>query len=358
MIARRVATGIAVALFSSVLLAQGPAPLSPAPKLGIGKDLDGRPIPFGVPPYFPGDTPMGTGQFPAIMTTDPTAPEHVIYRPAKLPAGKLPVLVWGNGACIHAGNRFRSFLTEIASHGILVISAGKIGEVALEVGPQENPAVRRPGDPAPPAAPVIPVAPDSARNFRSTADHLVQGIDWAFATSTKAGHPLAGHIDTTHVAVAGQSCGGGLAIQAASDKRVTALGVFSSGTRLASAVPGANGQMPDLAAGKARLDAIHSPVLILSGDDKLDSAHFGAKDTAGYLTKVPVFYAWQDGLQHIGSYGAPNGGELGRIASAWFSWKLRGDAAAGRMFEGPSCTLCKEPTWHVQNKAAAPSAKK
>jgi len=284
------------------------------------------------------------------MTTDPSAPDHVIYRPAKLPAEKLPVLVWGNGACIHAGNRFRSFLTEIASHGILVISAGKIGELALEVGPQENPVVRRPGEPAPPAAPVIPVAPDSARNFRSTADHLVQGIDWAFATNAKAGHPLAGHIDTAHVAVAGQSCGGGLAITAAADKRVTALGVFSSGSRLASAVPDAKGQMPDLAAAKKRLDAIHTPVLILTGDEKLDSAYFGGKDTSDYLTKVPVFYAWEEGLTHIGSYGAKNGGSLGRIASAWFSWKLRGDQAAGKMFTGADCTLCKEPTWHVKNK--------
>ncbi len=351
MIRRRIVTGLAIALVGSVGFAQSLAPLSPAPKLGPAKDADGRPLPFGIPAYKTPETPLGSGKYPAIMTTDPTAPEHVIYRPAKLPAAKMPVLVWGNGACIHAGNRFREFLTEIASHGILVISAGKMGEVALEVGPQENPAVRKPGEPAPPAAPAIPVAPVSARNFRSTADHLVQGIDWAFATNAKAGHPLAGHIDTTNVAVGGQSCGGGLAITAAADKRVTALAIFSGAARLASAVPNATtGQMPDLAATKKRLDAIHTPVLLINGDDKQDIAYGGGEDTFGYLTKVPVFHAWEDGLSHIGSYGAPNGGSLGRIATAWFSWRLLGDKTAAKMFTGADCTLCKEPTWHVKSK--------
>ena len=350
MVRRHIAAGLALALFGSLGLAQGLAPLSPAPKLALDKDADGRPLPFGRPARVSPETPLGSGKYPAIMTTDPSAPEHVIYRPAKLPAEKLPVLVWANGACIHAGNRFRSFLTEIASHGILVISAGKMGEVALEVGPQENPAVRRPGEPAPPPAPPIPVAPDSARNFRSTADHMVQGIDWAFATSTKTGHPLAGHIDTTHVAVGGQSCGGNLTVTAAADPRVTAVAIFSGAVRLGSAGPNASGQMPDLAAAKKRIDAIHTPLMIITGDDKLDSAYYGGVDMFEYISKVPVFYAWEDGLTHIGSYGAPNGGSLGRIASAWFSWKLRGDQAAGKMFTGDGCTLCKEPTWHVKTK--------
>lgn len=350
MVRRHIAAGLAVALFGSVVFAQKMAPLSPAPILAVDKDVDGRPLPFGKATGLPADTPLGTGKYPAIMTTDPTAPEHVIYRPAKLPAQKLPVIVWANGACIHAGNRFRSFLTEIASHGFLVISAGKIGELALEVGPQENPAVRRPGEPAPPAAPAIPIAPGSARNFRSTADHMIQGIDWAFATSTKAGHPLAGHIDTAHLAVAGQSCGGNLTVTAAADPRVTATAIFSGAVRLGSAGPNAQGQVPDLTAAKKRIDAIHTPLMIITGDEKLDSAYYGGVDMFEYVSKVPVFYAWEEGLTHIGSYGAPNGGSLGRIASDWFKWQLAGDTAAAKMFTGADCTLCKEPTWHAKKK--------
>jgi len=80
------------------------------PLLAIGKDAQGRALPFGIPPYYTPDTPLGSGPYKAIMATDPTLPEHVMYFPANVDAaGKLPIIAWGNGACIHAGNRFRGF---------------------------------------------------------------------------------------------------------------------------------------------------------------------------------------------------------------------------------------------------------
>jgi dienelactone hydrolase len=280
------------------------------------------------------------------MTTDASLPEHVIYRPATLDAaGRLPIVSWGNGACMHAGNRFREFLTEIASHGFLVIAAGRLEDAALEVGPQENPAVRRPGDPPPPAA--IPAPPNSARSRRSTADHMRQAIDWAVAQNAASGSVLRGRIDTTKIAVAGQSCGGGLSMQLAADPRVTTVGIFNSGTRL---TPAPGGPPVDGAAARARLDAVHSPILFLTGDADLDIAFVGASDSVDYLSRVPVFWAWQDKLQHIGTYGAPGGGSMGRIAVAWFSWQLKNDARAARMFKGADCLLCTDPTWHVSKK--------
>lgn len=322
------------------------APLSPAPMLGLGKDADGRPLPFGVPPYFAPDTPLGSGPFKAIMTTDAGLPEHVIYMPAHLDAaGKLPIVSWGNGACIHAGNRFRAFLTEIASHGFLVISAGRLEDASLEVGAQENPVVRRPGDPPPP--PAIPVDPSSARARRSTADHMRQAIDWAVQQNTHASSKFRGRLDTSKIAVAGQSCGGGLSMQLASDPRVTTVGMFNSGTRLSAA---GGGNAADPAAAKALLDTVHTPILYLTGDVERDIAFPGAQESFTYLTKVPVFWAWQEKLQHIGTYGAPAGGSLGRIAVAWFAWQLKGDAQAAKMFKGADCTLCKDATWHVSRK--------
>ena len=334
----------AIMLTAHGILAQ--APLSPAPMLGLGKDADGRPLPFGVPPYFSPETPLGTGPFKAIMTTDSGLPEHVIYHPANLEAaGRLPIVSWGNGACMHAGNRFRAFLTEIASHGFLVISAGRLEDPALEVGAQENPAVRRPGDPPPP--PAIPVDPNSARARRSTVEHMKQAIDWAVQQNTLASSKFRGRLDTSKIAVAGQSCGGGLAAQLASDPRVTTVGMFNSGTRLS---PAGGGNAPDPAASKKLLDAIHTPILYVTGDAERDIAFAGAQDSFSYLTRVPVFWAWQEGLQHIGTYGAPGGGSLGRVATAWFAWQLKGDKQAGHMFEGADCTLCKESTWHVSRK--------
>src|ERR1700742_3091425 len=82
------------------------------------------------PPYVTPDTPQGTGPYPAIMATDPGAPEFVIYYPknlAALGAKKMPILVWANGSCAYRGNNFRHFLTEISSHGYLAVAGGTKG---------------------------------------------------------------------------------------------------------------------------------------------------------------------------------------------------------------------------------------
>jgi hypothetical protein len=352
----RILMVVTAALPAASVLAQSmwpPVPLSPAPLLGIGRDDQGRPIPFGVPPYYTPETPLGNGPYKAVMATDPSLPEHVLYYPANLDAaGKLPIISWGNGGCIHAGNRFRVFLTEIASHGFLVISAGTMGHVSLEVGPQENPEVRKPWEtPAPATGQPLPNDPSAAwRSVRSNADHLIKAIDWAIAENGRQDSKFHGKLDVSKIAVAGQSCGGGLAAQAAADPRVTAVGMFNSAVSLTPNA-GANTdpvQFRDQA--QARVDAIHSPTIILTGDEDLDILYTAGRQTFNYLSKVPVFYAWQEKLQHIGTYSFPGGGSIGRIATDWFMWQLKGDQQAARMFQGADCTLCREPTWYVQKK--------
>jgi len=86
------------------------------PVLRTDKDADGKALPFGRQPHQPDDKPFGTGPFKAIMADDPSLPDHTLYYPANIDgAGKLPVITWGNGACVNAGNWFRYFLTEIAT---------------------------------------------------------------------------------------------------------------------------------------------------------------------------------------------------------------------------------------------------
>ena len=111
-------------------------------------DSRGLPLPFGVQPYYKPDVPLGSGPYKAIMAVESGLSAHVAYYPAdlsQLGAKKMPVFIWGNGSCLYAGNRYRQFLTEVASHGYLVIAGGPMGAVEVEVGPQSNPAVRPPG---------------------------------------------------------------------------------------------------------------------------------------------------------------------------------------------------------------------
>jgi len=83
--------------------------------------------PTNTVPAVEATTPIGSGPYPAIMEAAPGLPTHTLYRPANLgSAGKLPVVAWGNGACLNVGNGFRWFLSDIASYGYLVIAVGPI----------------------------------------------------------------------------------------------------------------------------------------------------------------------------------------------------------------------------------------
>src|SRR5271170_1621278 len=112
-----VATGLAAA--------QTPAPPAPPalPVFDVAKmraDMEA----YGKMP----DT-SGTGKYPALKETDPSLPNHVVYRPAdlsKLGKQKLGVLAWGNGGCAADGAGARLHLEEIASHGYLAIAPGTI----------------------------------------------------------------------------------------------------------------------------------------------------------------------------------------------------------------------------------------
>jgi hypothetical protein len=336
-----------------VLVAVGLTWADRAPVLSPNKDVDGKPLPFGRRPHQPNNTPLGTGPFKAIMAEDPSLPDHTLYYPANLAAaGKLPVITWGNGACLNAGNRFRDFLTEIASHEFLVISGGPIASTKYEVGPQENPAVTPRGSTSPVNAgqranptPSAPPAPGDAVG-RNTAPQLIAALDWAEKVNKDPSSKFYDKLDTSKMGVAGQSCGGGLAATVAADPRIKGAALFSG------APAGSNANAAQQPAGQSPLDAIQSPVLLIAGDASHDIAHQRTLDAAAVITKVPVFLAWQDNLTHIGTYGMPNGGELGRIGWQWFAWQLRGDKKAAKTFKGADCGLCRETSdgWHVTKK--------
>src|SRR4051812_48935418 len=72
---------------------------------------------------------VGTGPWHATKLQDPSLPGFVIYRPAdlaKLGAVKLPIYIFGNGACSEDGASSRQHLLQIASYGYLVIAPGGI----------------------------------------------------------------------------------------------------------------------------------------------------------------------------------------------------------------------------------------
>jgi dienelactone hydrolase len=151
----------------------------------------------------------GSGPYKAAYTTDPSLPKHTIYAPKTPPAAtlKMPVIVWGNGACTMSGTMFKDFLTEIASYGYLVISNG------LPVNTT---------NPTDPNSDFI----SAMTTGQSKASMLTDSVDWV----TNGGAAKYGNIDQTKIAAAGQSCGGLESLSASyHDDRIKRTVLFNSG---------------------------------------------------------------------------------------------------------------------------------
>ena len=330
----------AVAITVMALMSVNAQKPTPTPQM----DSRGLPLPFGVQPYFKPDVPLGSGPHKAVMAEEPGLSAHVAYYPADLAAlgtRKMPVVVWGNGSCLYAGNRYRQFLTEIASHGYLVISGGPLGAVEQEVGPQSNPVARGQGaaDARPPQANASNV--QGAPQQRVTVPLMKEAVDWAVKQNGDAASKFRNKLDLNWIVVMGHSCGGGLAVQlAAEDTRVNGLGIWYSGAGLA----GARGN------DATSLQKIKGPILLITGDEKNDIAYGSGKSTFEAISHTPIFYGWQTDLQHIGTFGAKNAGDNGAIAWNWLEWVTRNNSESGRMFKGSACTLCKDASWHIQKK--------
>lgn len=326
-------------------LAQTPSARPPAPVFPIAPP----------PPYVTPETPQGSGPYPALMESDPRLPTHTVYRPAnlaKLGKEKLPIVAWGNGACVNAGNRFRYFLTEIASYGFLAVAVGPLTAKEVEwagsgSGLGTMPAAGSPAAlqmaAAGPNAPIPPL-PGPAQ---TSAAQLTVAIDWAIAENAHAGSPYFGRIDTAQVAVMGQSCGGLQAIDIAiRDPRVKTLGVWNSGL---FSVEGRAAEIAAAYVSKADLKRLKVSAIYVTGEIS-DQAYPNADDDVARIEGTPVFRAWREKTGHTATYREPNGGAFGPVAVDWLRWQLKGDAKAAKAFVGPDCGLCRQPDWHVKKK--------
>lgn len=278
------------------------------------------------------DTP-GTGPYRALMEVDPALPDHVVYRPADLSRvgqGKLGVFIWGNGACADDGASARLQLSEIASHGYLVIAPGK-----WRNGPNAK---------APQAPPRAPEADGSFPPPPTTAADLAEALDWALAEDGRAGSRYAGKIDEGAVAIGGFSCGGVQALALAGDPRPKTVIVQNSGIFPDDATPIAGMELK-----KSALETLHTPVLYLLGGET-DIAYPNGTDDFARIGHVPAVMVNIAGVGHGGTYFEPNGGKAARIVVDWLEWQLRGDAEAARSFLGESCGLCGDPAVAIERK--------
>lgn len=141
------------------------------PLSDLGPYLAGAGATGAESPKGTGSTTSGSGPYAAQMTTDTTLTGHTIYAPKSPPNITMPFIAFGNGACMKNGATYRNFLTEIASHGYVIVADGN------------------PGD---------------STSTQSSLGDMRASI--AFASS--AGAAKYGSIDTNQILTMGHSCGG------------------------------------------------------------------------------------------------------------------------------------------------------
>ncbi|MGW3964581.1 poly(ethylene terephthalate) hydrolase family protein [Amycolatopsis sp. NPDC005003] len=247
------------------------------------------------------------------------AAEYTVYRPADLDRvrGRLPVVVFGNGACRHTSNdELLTLETLLAAHGFVVVAVGGFDEPALTENGSPVPAV------------------------------ITDAITWAERENGRRGSALRDRLDPRRIGVAGHSCGGLEALVAGADPRVKSVlsldsGFFADGT---------------FGYGRERLRNLHTPVLFADGGPS-DVAYANSGENYDLVT-VPAVRATNAAAGHTGFvYGQRDGSpdpsvreEAVRVLVAWFDFTLNGNRTARGYLVGAGCGLCVTPGWTVTAK--------
>jgi hypothetical protein len=265
----------------------------------------------------------GKGPYKAVALGEETLPKFTVYRPQNLddfgPGKRLPVLLWGNGACADSSAMHKLFLNEIASHGFIVFAIGPFSSLLQE--------------------------PDMKTMRMGTDDiSLLEALDWAVAENSRKSGVYFAKLDTDKVAAMGMSCGGLQALEASPDPRINTSVICNSG--VLNGPPPEGFKMPVVT--KDTLKQLHAPIIYIIGGEK-DIAYPNAMDDFSRIEKVPVVMINRD-VGHGGTYAQPHGGAFSDAAVAWLKWQLNGDGEAALMFKGEKCGFCKDPEWKVETK--------
>jgi hypothetical protein len=233
---------------------------------------------------------------------------YTVYEPSTLaPNGaKNPIVGWMSGGA--TSPTMYPLLPRLATHGFVVVASNTVPNIGQE---------------------------------EALGKEIIAGIDWAIAENTRQDSTLFGKLDTTKIASMGYSMGSLATFTIASDPRLTTTVHISGGNMVADRVN-------NLHAPAAFLCGLtgDSSCNILSGDCDIAAVNC---DTDFANAKTPVFYGKFPG-GHLSILQPPLSDQIGTAATGWLRWKLMSDTTLAPMFVGPSCTLCSDPKWKVQQK--------
>ena len=257
----------------------------------------------------------GSGPYKAVMTDDGSLPGFTIYRPGDIQSaskveGALPVVLFGNGGCYRSSQPYAKFLTEIASHGYVLMA---VGEWRIEHDPDE--------------AKVWELDDEKSTLKTNDAKSLVNtALNWLEKENQRAGSEFYQTVNTHNVAAMGYSCGGiqALIMGTLGDKRIKTVvgmntGAFIDGGPL-------NGMIT-----KDDLQKLTTPIIYMLGGEKDDAAPNG-RDDFKRINHVPVVLATYPSVGHTATYQDHQGGAFGQMARTWLDYQLKGKKQYENLF--------------------------
>ena len=257
----------------------------------------------------------GSGPYKAVMTDDESLPGFTIYRPGDIQSaskveGALPVVLFGNGGCYRSSQPYAKFLTEIASHGYVLMA---VGEWRIEHDPDEDKVWELDDEKS-------TLKTNDAKSLVNTA------LNWLEKENQRAGSEFYQTVNTHNVAAMGYSCGGvqALIMGTLGDKRIKTVvgmntGAFIDGGPL-------NGMIT-----KDDLQKLTTPIIYMLGGEKDDAAPNG-RDDFKRINHVPVVLATYPSVGHTATYQDHQGGAFGQMARTWLDYQLKGKKQYENLF--------------------------
>ncbi len=254
----------------------------------------------------------GSGQYKAMAATEKSLPDFVVYRPENIKKavkkeGKLPVMVWANGGCMNSSIHHERLLTEVASHGYIIVAIG-----TLQMTVEER------------------------RHEHTPDDELLKALNWISEQAKTKGTDFYKNVDLKKIAAGGQSCGGAQVFRVADDSRIKTYLIVNSGM----------GDMTMAGASSKSLENLHGDIIYIIGGES-DVAYKNALIDYERIEKVPVSFANHKTAGHGGTFAQEFGGSFAKMALDWLDWQFKGKDHSAIFLEKD---LSEYPGWTMDSK--------